>query len=130
MGTQLGQTIASGGFTRPVVITSLASSALLAAVVQIPGVSHFFGCRPLGPVGWATAIGASSIATGVALAFPQVTSAVASRLRAIDNALTEPVRASLVPPAPSIASDEPAPLSALKAVKGFFSDRPPQVNET
>lgn len=126
VGTQLGQTIASGGFTRPVVITSLASSALLAAVVQTPGISHFFGCRPLGPFGWATAIGASTVATGVALAFPQVTSAVATRLRSIDKALTEPVRASLIP-APPTAQDEPAPLSALKAVKVFFSDRPPQL---
>ena len=77
VGTQLGQTIASGGFTRPVVVTSLASSALLAAIVQIPGLSQFFGCRPLGPLGWATAIGASTVATGVALAFPQLTASVA-----------------------------------------------------
>ena len=48
VGTQLGQTIASGGFTRPVVITSLASSAVLAAIVQIPGLSQFFGCSTLG----------------------------------------------------------------------------------
>jgi magnesium-transporting ATPase (P-type) len=122
VGTQLGQTIASGGFTRPVVVTSLASTALLAAIVQTPGLSHFFGCRPLGPIGWATAIGASTVATGVALAFPQVTSAVAARLGSIDKVLTEPVRASLVPAAATI-SDEPAPLSALNVVKGLFGDR-------
>jgi hypothetical protein len=33
---------------------------VLVAVVQTPGLSHFFGCTPLGPVGW-------SIATGTAL---------------------------------------------------------------
>lgn len=130
VGTQLGQTVASGGFTRPVVITSLASTALLTAVVQTPGLSHFFGCRPLGPLGWATAIGASTVATGVALAFPQVTSAVAVRLRSIDKALGEPVRASHIP-APAAISEDSAPLSALNVVKGLFSDLPlpPQAGE-
>ena len=128
VGTQLGQTIASGGFTRPVVITSLASTALLAAVVQTPGLSSFFGCRPLGPLGWMTAIGASSVATGVALAFPQLTGSVAARLRPIDKALTQPVRASMVP-APPPAAEEPAPLSALNVVKGLFSERPPLPEE-
>jgi hypothetical protein len=128
VGTQLGQTIASGGFTRPVVITSLASTALLAAVVQTPGLSNFFGCRPLGPLGWATAIGASSVATGVALAFPQLTGSVAARLGSIDKALTQPVRASMVPPPPPVA-EEPAPLSALNVVKGLFSERPPLPEE-
>jgi cation-transporting ATPase I len=128
VGTQLGQTVASGGFTRPVVITSLASTALLAAIVQTPGLSQFFGCRPLGPIGWATAIGASTVATGIALAFPQVTGLVAARLGSIDKALSEPVRASLVPAATS-ASEEPAPLSALNVVRGLFSDRPAPPSE-
>ena len=124
VGTQLGQTITSGGFTRPVVVTSLASTALLAAVVQTPGLSQFFGCQPLGPIGWATAVGSSAVATGVAYAFPQLTGLVAARLRSIDDAMTQPVRPSILPP-PSIIPDEPAPLSALNAVKGLFSDRPP-----
>jgi cation-transporting ATPase I len=124
VGTQLGQTVATGGFTRPVVITSLASSALLAAIVQTPGLSQFFGCRPLGPLGWATAIGASAVATGVALAFPQLTSLVAARLGSIDQVLQEPVRPSLIPPA-SVQDEDLAPLSALNKVKGLFSDRPP-----
>ncbi len=123
VGTQLGQTIVSGGFTRPVVMTSLASTALLAAIVQTPGLSQFFGCRPLGPIGWATAIGASTVATGIALSFPQVTSAVAARLGSIDKALTDPVRPSLVP-TPAGSPEEPAPLSALNVVKGLFSDHP------
>ena len=129
VGTQLGQTIASGGFTRPVVITSLASSAVLAAIVQIPGLSQFFGCRPLGPLGWATAIGASTVATGVALTFPQLTSSVAARLGSIDKVLKEPVRPSLVPP-PAALDEEHAPLSTLDRVKGLFSERPPYSTET
>jgi magnesium-transporting ATPase (P-type) len=129
VGTQLGQTIATGGLTRPVVVTSLASSALLAAIVQTPVVSQFFGCRPLGPFGWATAIGASTVATAVALAFPQLTSVVATRLGPIDKVLNEPVRPSLVPP-PSILEEEQAPLSTLDRVKGLFSEHPPFVGES
>jgi cation-transporting ATPase I len=32
-------------------------------VVQTPGLSQFFGCRPLGPLGWATGLGAAALAT-------------------------------------------------------------------
>jgi cation-transporting ATPase I len=68
VGSQLGQTLRSGGMTRPVIATSLLSSAALVGIIQTPGVSHFFGCRPLGPIGWATAVGASFLATNVASA--------------------------------------------------------------
>jgi magnesium-transporting ATPase (P-type) len=97
VGTQLGQTIVSGGFTRPVLMTSLASTALLAALVQTPGVSRFFGCRPLGPAGWATAIGASAIATGLVY-------------------VRQPVRYRTVPPLDSSAPHktiEPASMGLL-----------------
>jgi magnesium-transporting ATPase (P-type) len=63
VGTQLGQTITSGEFSRPVVFTSIASAGALSLLIQTPGVSHFFGCRPLGPIAWSTAIGASVAAT-------------------------------------------------------------------
>ena len=66
VGTQLGQTVTSGGFSRPVVLTSVASAGALAMLIQTPGVSHFFGCRPLGPIAWTTAIGASAAATAMA----------------------------------------------------------------
>jgi cation-transporting ATPase I len=65
VGTQLGQTLTSGGFSRPVVLTSLASWIALSSVIQTPGVSHLFGCRPLGPIGWLTAISASVAATSL-----------------------------------------------------------------
>jgi cation-transporting P-type ATPase I len=83
VGTQLGQTLASGGYSAPVVLTSVASSALLASVIQTPGVSHFFGCRPLGPVGWATAVGASVLATGASVAYPGAVEAIARRLKLV-----------------------------------------------
>jgi cation-transporting ATPase I len=65
VGTQLGQTLVSGGFSRPVLVTGVGSAGLLFLIIQTPGLSHFFGCRPLGPVGWATAMGASAAATGL-----------------------------------------------------------------
>jgi hypothetical protein len=81
VGTQLGQTLLSGQFSRSVVLTSVGSSLALAAMVQTPGVSHAFGCRPLGPLGWATALGASATATAVANYFPGMVDSVARRLR-------------------------------------------------
>jgi cation-transporting ATPase I len=63
VGTQLGQTITSGEFSRPVVLTTVASAGALSLLISTPGVSHFFGCRPMGPIAWSTAIGASVAAT-------------------------------------------------------------------
>lgn len=81
VGTQLGQTLVSGGASAPVVTTSVASAAVLAGIVQTPGLSHFFGCRPLGPVGWATALGASAAATGASVAWPTAMEKVATYLK-------------------------------------------------
>jgi cation-transporting P-type ATPase I len=80
VGSQLGQTLLSGKMSRPVVITSVASAATLAAIVQTPGVSQLFGCKPLGPFGWATAIGASAGATALAGYFPELVNATMKRL--------------------------------------------------
>jgi calcium-translocating P-type ATPase len=65
VGTQLGQTVRSGRGSEQVWATALGSAGVLALIIQTPGVSHFFGCRPLGPLGWATAIGASVAATNL-----------------------------------------------------------------
>ncbi|MEH0845084.1 HAD-IC family P-type ATPase [Micromonospora sp. CPCC 205711] len=63
VGTQLGQTVLAGG-TSPMVLASTAVSlGVLAGVVQTPGVSQFFGCTPLGPVGWSIAAGSALGAT-------------------------------------------------------------------
>ncbi|HUI03940.1 MAG TPA: cation-translocating P-type ATPase [Acidimicrobiales bacterium] len=63
VGSQLGQTLVIGRRSPLVIGTALVSAAGLVAVVQTPGVSHFFDCRPLGPVGWTIAAGASGLAT-------------------------------------------------------------------
>ncbi|MEV6207914.1 cation-translocating P-type ATPase [Kitasatospora sp. NPDC051914] len=53
VGAQLVQTLAGRRRSRLVLCTVLGSAAVLALVVQTPGVSRFFGCTPLGPVAWA-----------------------------------------------------------------------------
>lgn len=81
VGTQLGQTLTSGGLSAPVLITSLVSSAALVTIVQTPGLSHFFGCRPLGPVGLTIATVTSAAATAGATAFPRVVEDIAERFK-------------------------------------------------
>lgn len=67
VGTQLGQTLVTGGRHPTVVAASLGSMAALAMVVQTPGLSQFFGCTPLTPIGWAiggtAAAGATAAST-------------------------------------------------------------------
>jgi cation-transporting ATPase I len=67
VGTQLGQTAVVGWRSPLVLASTAASGAALVIIVQTPGVSHFFGCRPIGPTGWGIAAGASAIATGGAV---------------------------------------------------------------
>jgi magnesium-transporting ATPase (P-type) len=52
VGAQLGQTLLAGGRSRAIVLSSLGSLAALAAIVQTPLLSQFFGCTPLGPIAW------------------------------------------------------------------------------
>ncbi|MGC0373143.1 HAD-IC family P-type ATPase [Streptomyces sp. SAI-229] len=72
VGAQLVQTLSGRRHSPLVWVTALGSAAVLAALVQTPGVSHFFGCAPLGPVAWA----------GVALAI--TLSALAPRLERLE----------------------------------------------
>ncbi len=65
VGAQLGQSVVTGWRSPLVVGAGAVSWAGLATVVQVPGLSHFFGCRPLGPVGWATALGAAGAGTAL-----------------------------------------------------------------
>jgi cation-transporting ATPase I len=65
VASQLAQTaMASHG--DPYVLGAVALSfAALVGTVQTPGVSHFFGSRPLGPVGWGTVLGAATAAAAI-----------------------------------------------------------------
>jgi cation-transporting ATPase I len=49
-----------------VLATAAGSLALLFAVVQTPGVSRFFGCRPLDPVSWLVVLGWAAVGTATA----------------------------------------------------------------
>ncbi|MGJ3562158.1 HAD-IC family P-type ATPase [Streptomyces sp. INA 01156] len=72
VGAQLVQTLSGRRHSPLVWTTALGSAAVLAALVQTPGVSHFFGCTPLGPVAL----------TGVTLAI--ALSALAPRLERLE----------------------------------------------
>jgi magnesium-transporting ATPase (P-type) len=63
VGTQLGQTVLAGGTSPTVLASTAASIGALIVVVQTPGISQFFGCTPLGPVGWSIAAGSALGAT-------------------------------------------------------------------
>jgi len=82
VGTQLGQTVAVGGRSPIVLGATVLSAGALVVVVQTPGLSHFFGCRPLGPVGWLTAIGASTSVTAASVAIPWALSRLGERIPA------------------------------------------------
>jgi cation-transporting ATPase I len=66
VGAQLGQTLLAGWHSPLVITSSAGAAALLVAVIQTPGVSQFFGCRPLGPLGWGIGIASSAGATALA----------------------------------------------------------------
>ena len=63
VGTQLGQTLAMGRRDAATVAAALGSAAVLTGIIQTPVVSQMFGCTPLGPVAWATALGSAAVAT-------------------------------------------------------------------
>ncbi|MER5782339.1 cation-translocating P-type ATPase [Streptomyces mobaraensis] len=95
--TQLGQTLTTD-WRSPLVLTTAGLSALaLVGVVQTPGVSHFFGCCPLGPVAWGTVLGTSAAATFAAALAPRLLDGDG------DRAANAPP-----PPGPS-ANDRPPP---------------------
>ncbi|MCQ4208067.1 cation-translocating P-type ATPase [Streptomyces longispororuber] len=78
VGAQLGQTLVTAPKSPTVVTAALGSAVALAAVVQTPGVSQFFGCTPLGPLAWATAAIAAvagTVASGLSLHLVRDTSA-------------------------------------------------------
>ena len=59
---QLGQTLTSAKPDPVVWAAALGSAAALLAIIETPVVSHALGCRPLGPLGLTTAVGASTAA--------------------------------------------------------------------
>jgi len=72
VGTQLGQTLLIGARNPLVLATGLGSAAALAAIIQTPGISQFFGCTPLGPLAWTTVLASSTGATMLAAVAPRL----------------------------------------------------------
>ena len=60
---QLGQTMTLAGLDPLVLATALGSAVVLAVLIQNPVTSVLFGSRPVGAVGWATAVGCATAAT-------------------------------------------------------------------
>ncbi|MER7176812.1 cation-translocating P-type ATPase, partial [Streptomyces mesophilus] len=87
VGAQLVQTLSGRRHSPLVWATALGSAALLAALVQTPGISHFFGCTPLGPVAWAGV----AAAIGLAVLSPRLERLPAVR-RTFDAGLEAAVR--------------------------------------
>jgi len=67
VGAQPARTLIGRQRSPLVLATSLGSAATLFGIVQTPGLSHFFGCTPLGPVAWAGV----AAAVGTAAAGPR-----------------------------------------------------------
>ncbi|MGW0765819.1 HAD-IC family P-type ATPase [Streptomyces sp. NPDC002676] len=72
VGAQLGQTLLVGGRSRAIAFSSLGSLVALAAVVQTPVLSQFFGCTPLGPIAWSIALSAAAGATVMSPFLPRL----------------------------------------------------------
>ena len=68
--TQLGQTAWAGRRSPLVLVTAAGSLAVLAAVVQTPGLSRFFGCTPLDPLAWLVVLGCAAAGTAGAEVVP------------------------------------------------------------
>lgn len=95
VATQLGQTLLIG-WRSPAVLAAVAGSmAGLAAVIQTPGVSHFFGSTPLGPVGWTIALTAATAGTAASVFLPPVARHARTALDTFRTGPLEPVLAAL-----------------------------------
>ncbi len=108
VGTQLGQTMISGERSRQVVITNVVSALGLAAIVQTPGLSGAFGCRPLGPLGWAIAGASSAALTAASRYAPSLIEDLASAAHVSGFSETPPDSSAfpISPTSPAALSEE------------------------
>ncbi|CAL9674232.1 Potassium-transporting ATPase ATP-binding subunit [Streptomyces sp. enrichment culture] len=60
ISSQLLQTLQDAGRDRVVAAAAVGSLVVLGVVVSVPGLSHFFGNRPLGPTGWTIALASAA----------------------------------------------------------------------
>ena len=72
ISTQLGQTAWAGRRSPLVLATAAISLAVLVGVVQLPGISRFFGCTPLGPLAWFAVLAWAAAGTAGAELIPKL----------------------------------------------------------
>ena len=71
VATQLGQTLLDS--RDPLVVaTAVGSLGAMGTMISIPGLSQLLGCTPLGPLGWAQALGTATVATLGAAVVPRM----------------------------------------------------------
>lgn len=105
VGSQLGQTLFASKGSTSVVATALGSLALLIAIVEVPGISQFFGCRPLGPVGLLHAAGSVAVSLAANWGVPKVEAEIRRLVRDMSHRIEHPVEAPLLP-APVLSPDQ------------------------
>ncbi|MEU7629577.1 cation-translocating P-type ATPase [Nocardia sp. NPDC049220] len=71
VGTQLAQTLLTRHRSPLVIATAVGSAVVLVGIVQTPGISHFFGCTPLGPVAWSGVIAATTTTVVASVFLPR-----------------------------------------------------------
>ncbi|WP_085126862.1 cation-translocating P-type ATPase [Mycolicibacter engbaekii] len=75
VATQLGQTLLDS--RDPLVVaTAVGSLGAMGTLITIPGISQLLGCTPIGPLGWAQALGTATVATFGAAVVPRMLSGV------------------------------------------------------
>jgi magnesium-transporting ATPase (P-type) len=98
VSAQLGQTLLESR-TPLVVLTAGGSLAAMGTLISIPGVSRLLGCTPLGPVGWAQALGSAGAATAAVAVATRVLAA--GKRQAELEAAERPSDESEPPPDPT-----------------------------
>lgn len=72
-----------------VVATNVGTVAMMGAIISTPGVSQVFGCTPVGPVGWAQAVGGAVAAGAVSKLVPGVIDRLADSVVDGENSETD-----------------------------------------
>jgi len=98
-----------------VLATAAGSFAVLAVVVQTPGVSRFFGCRPLDPFAWAAVLGWSVAGAAGAVGSLVVQLALRAGARVISFVGDRAAAERLVPGTEALVADDAAAIASLAA---------------
>jgi cation-transporting ATPase I len=107
VSAQLAQTLVDS-HGRLVVLTSVGSFAVLAAVISTPGVSQVFGCTPVGPIGWGQAFLATGVATVVSAVAPELLARAGAVARTVIGGADADSEVPVVDDAASVVDDDDA----------------------